>query len=353
VAEPCVVNREVGALKTSTIRILLVDDFKPWREFIRSMLSGLSHFRFIAEAFDGEAAVISAHELQPDLVLLDVGLPSLNGIEACRQIRKLSPQSKILFISEHRSPDVVAEAMRAGGSGYVVKSYAGKDLLRAIVEVVEGGRFVSILDDLPNVVNPQRNNDLASRRVDARLRMTSSETEGHHHLSIYGGDEALVDGFASFAKCALTNQNPVIVAATARHRAAIARRLKDNELDLETAIEQGLYIEADACDLLSRIMIGNLPSADRIEEVVNDFIARTANATTEHSTIALCGELAPTLLTEGNAEAAILLENQVDELVRSRALKILCGYVGEKLLNAGSKDFAQELYSAHSSVYRS
>jgi PAS domain S-box-containing protein len=81
--------------------------------------------------------------MQPDLILLDIGLPALNGIEAARQIRDLSPTSKILFISENRSWDVVEEALRAGAAGYVVKSEAGRELLPAIKTVLEGKRFMS------------------------------------------------------------------------------------------------------------------------------------------------------------------------------------------------------------------
>ena len=92
---------------------------------------------------DGQDAVRKAGELHPDLILLDVGLPSLNGIEAARQIRKLSHKSKILFVSQESDADVVQEALRIGALGYVLKANARSDLLPAVEAVCQGKPFVS------------------------------------------------------------------------------------------------------------------------------------------------------------------------------------------------------------------
>ena len=97
----------------------------------------------IGVASDGLEAVQKAEELQPDLILLDIGLPSLNGIEVARQIRKLSPKSKILFVSQESSADVVQEALRLGAHGYVVKIDARRELLEGVNAVLRGEQFVS------------------------------------------------------------------------------------------------------------------------------------------------------------------------------------------------------------------
>ena len=90
-------------------------------------------------------AVRKAEEIQPDLVLLDIGLPSLNGIEAALRIRKLSPKSKILFVSQETSPNVVQGALASGGSGYVLKMNARNELLTAVNAVLGGKRFVGVI----------------------------------------------------------------------------------------------------------------------------------------------------------------------------------------------------------------
>jgi len=109
----------VAALGRATKRILVVDDYEPYRRTIFIMLQKQEHLRVIGEAVDGLEAVELAERLQPDLVLLDIGLPALDGLKVARRIRELSPKSRILFVSENRSWDIAEEALRTGADGYV------------------------------------------------------------------------------------------------------------------------------------------------------------------------------------------------------------------------------------------
>ena len=131
------------ATVTSAFRVLVVEDHEPFRRFLCSTLEKRPELQIVCEVSDGQDAVRKSGELHPDLILLDVGLPSLNGIEAARQIRKLSHKSKILFVSQESSADVVQEAFRIGALGYVAKVNAGSDLLPAVEAVCQGKRFVS------------------------------------------------------------------------------------------------------------------------------------------------------------------------------------------------------------------
>jgi len=97
----------------------------------------------VGEVTDGLEAVQRAEELHPDLIVLDIGLPSLNGIEVARRVRKVSPKSKILFMSQESSADVVAEALRTGARGYVLKTDAGSELLISINAILRGEQFIS------------------------------------------------------------------------------------------------------------------------------------------------------------------------------------------------------------------
>ena len=125
------------------ITVLLVDDFEAMRQSVGSMLLETGRFQVIGEAGDGLEAIQKAEELQPDLILLDIRLPKQNGVEAAGQIRKLSPKSKIVFLTAHDHPEVVEEALSTGASGYVVKVEAGRELFEALEAVMQGGRFVS------------------------------------------------------------------------------------------------------------------------------------------------------------------------------------------------------------------
>jgi DNA-binding NarL/FixJ family response regulator len=128
----------------SPMHVLVAEDSAPFWEFIRSMLAERPDVQIIGEVADGLEAVQKAELLEPDLVLLDIGLPTLNGIEAARQIRKLAPKSKIIFLSQESSPEVVHEALNLGAWGYVAKTRAASDLLAAVDAFLEGRQFVSI-----------------------------------------------------------------------------------------------------------------------------------------------------------------------------------------------------------------
>ena len=122
-------------------RIVVVEDFVAQRALVCSILSSRPELQIVGEASDGLEAVEKAKELKPDLVLMDLSLAGLNGMEAARQIRKLVPASKIVFITQESSPEVVKEAVRLGASGYVLKSEMDIDLLRAIQDVLQGKQF--------------------------------------------------------------------------------------------------------------------------------------------------------------------------------------------------------------------
>ena len=134
-AENAVSSGKAGA-GMSLVRVLVVEDFLPFRRFVCSTLGKRCELQVVCEASDGLEAVQKAQELQPDLILLDIGLPTLNGIEAARRIRKLAPESKIIFLSQESSAEVVQEALSLGARGYVVKTRVGNELLAAVDSVV-------------------------------------------------------------------------------------------------------------------------------------------------------------------------------------------------------------------------
>ena len=132
-------------MQLSTVRILVVDDFVLFRQFVVELLGKRPELQVVGEASDGLEAIQKAVELRPDLILLDIGLPSLNGIEVARQMRSLVPESKIIFLTQESSADVVQEALSLGARGYVAKIKAQVDLFAAVEAVLSGMTFVSNL----------------------------------------------------------------------------------------------------------------------------------------------------------------------------------------------------------------
>ncbi len=125
--------------RAAVLRILVVDDFEPFRQLVRSSLMGEPELQIVGEASDGQEAVQKAVELKPDLILLDIGLPTMNGIEAARRIRTLVPNAKIIFLSCETSAEVVEEALSTGARAYVQKAKAGTQLLAAIDAAISDG----------------------------------------------------------------------------------------------------------------------------------------------------------------------------------------------------------------------
>jgi len=131
----------------SLVRVLVADDHEQFRRFLCSTLGATPGLQIIDEASDGLEAVQKAADLRPDLILLDIGLPRLNGMEAGRRIREFLPESKILFVSQESSVDIVHEALSIG-AGYVSKVYAAADLPAAVNAVLGNESFVSKLLDV-------------------------------------------------------------------------------------------------------------------------------------------------------------------------------------------------------------
>ena len=233
--------QEKGRLDTLNIRILVVDDYEPFRCFISSTLATQPRLRVISEASDGLEAVQKAHDLRPDLILLDIGLPHLNGIQAARRIRKLSPDSKILFVSMESSPDLVQAALEAGALGYVVKSAAAVELMPAVEAVLGGKRFISSRLAGQDLIHPEEDRQAQPDQVVSNFRLETSESN-RHELRLYSDDAAFVDDFAHSIEADLKNGHAVLVVATESHRANLLEQLRTDGVDIDTARGRNLYL---------------------------------------------------------------------------------------------------------------
>ena len=135
------------------IEIMIVDDYKEWRLRLRSFLELLPGFRVVGEAADGVEAVEKAAQLLPDIVLLDIGMPLLNGIEAAPRIRRASPESGIIFLTQEHDSDIRAAALATGSAAYLLKSTPASELKRTIESVVLN-RFQECAPDSPRSTEP-------------------------------------------------------------------------------------------------------------------------------------------------------------------------------------------------------
>jgi len=238
---------------SKSVRILVVDDYEPWHGFVSTTLGKEPELQIIGRVSDGLEAVQQAQQLQPDLILMDIGLPALNGIEAARRIRKVAPSSKILFVSENRSADIAEEALSTGAGGYVVKSDAASELLPAMEAVLQGKPFVSCSLMGRDSINPEDEHTTEQARREKVVAPSRPQTveSSPHELRLYSDDAAFVDDFAHTVEAALENGNAVVVIATESHRANLLQQLRADGVDVDAAAERKLYIPLDVSDSLS------------------------------------------------------------------------------------------------------
>jgi DNA-binding NarL/FixJ family response regulator len=312
----------------SSIRVLVVEDYEPWRRFVSTTLQTQPELQVIGEAVDGLEAVQQADELQPDLIVLDIGLPSLDGIEAARRIRKLSPESKILFISQESSADVVQEALALGALGYVVKAHAGSELLAAVNAVLKGRQFIGSGLSGHDFTAPSNAKTLdrpGRSEAPPSLALEKAAFTRSHEVEFYSDDAALVVGFTRFIEAALEAGSAVIAVATESHRKSLLQRLQEHGVDTIAAIEQGRYVSVDVDDTLSAFMVNDLPDPMRFFGVAGDLFTTAARATVG-GRVAICGECGSILWAQGNADAAIQVEQLGNQLARRYDMDILCGF---------------------------
>ena len=326
---------EGDCLAKSSMRILVVEDFEPFRRLLCSTLQGKLELPTIVEGSDGVEAIELAEALQPDLILLDIGLPKIDGIEAARRIQKLAPRSKILFVSQEDSVEVVQVAFSTGASGYVIKVDVVSELLIAVEAVLRGERFVG--------------SRFAGHRFTAASDARTPAIARRHEAGFYSDDQRFLDDLTQFIGTALKAGNPAIVIATESHREGLLPRLQAQGFDTAAAIEQRRYISLDAADALSTFMVNGLPDPVRFLKLFSKLFATAAEASKgEQVRMAVFGEAAHLLWAQGHGEAAIQVEELGNQLVDAYDVDILCGYSVSS--GVDSQNF-QRICAAHSAVH--
>jgi DNA-binding NarL/FixJ family response regulator len=320
----------------SPIRILIVDDYEDWRRQLRQLTQARPEWQVICEAPDGAEAVRKAEESKPDLVLLDIGLPKLNGIEVARRIRELSPNSRIVFISMDNSPDVVQVALSTGAHGYVYKARAQSDLVPAVDAVLRGEHFVSSV--------------LKGHKV---ASFSGPEAPHRHEVLFYSEDAVFLDSLTNFIAVALEAGDVAVAIATESHHDGLIQRLKARGVDIDGAIREGTYIPSNAAKSLSTFMVNDMPDSDQFFEVVGGLIRAAARASKrEHRRVAACGEIGPFLWAEGKADAAVRLEQITEQFASTYGVDIFCAYPLSSFHGEKGEQVFQSICAQHSAVYR-
>jgi DNA-binding NarL/FixJ family response regulator len=274
--------------------ILVVEDFDQFRQFVVSSLLKRGELE-VTEASNGSEALQKAEEQQPNLILLDIGLPDLDGIEVARRARRLAVPPKIVFVSQESSPEIVREALDLGALGYVHKQRAGTDLLPAIEAALEGKRFVS-----------------TSLQIGGDI----SQTPPRHEI-LFCSDSGLLSALADFVASALKSGNAALVRATKSHEDSLRAELRAHGVDVHAAIHRGTYAFVD---------VDQPPDPARVVDVIRRLGEAASNGGKQRPRVAYWGELAGRMWSEGRTDEAIRLEQLANELAKHHNVDILCPY---------------------------
>lgn len=315
------------------VRILVVDDHEPFRRHFCSTLEQRAGFQVIGQASDGLEAIEKAEESQPDLILLDVGLPKLNGLEAARRMRKLAPLAKILFISQEFSFAMVEAALRLGASGYVHKLRVQSDLLPAIESVLRDKYFVS------GVVK----GGFGEAPID--------KPAIRHEVQFCADDAACVQSFTDFTASTIRAGKAAIVIVTDSHRADILKGLSTNGFDVNSAIQGGSLIPLDVNETLSTLMLREIVDPAHFFDVASDLIETAASTSQREQPprVGLCRECPPAILSDGELVQALRLEQLWTLIAHTSVVDLLCGYPSANFET--HKDIVDRICAEHSAIY--
>jgi DNA-binding NarL/FixJ family response regulator len=319
-------------------RVLVVDDHGQWRQYLCSTLERAStEWRVVGQASNGLEALRQAEALEPDVILLDVGLPVLNGIEVARRILMQWPATKILFLSLHTSWHVAKAALSAGGRGYVIKSDAESELLPALMAVANGGQFFSArLTGCP--AEPRDQGERPARRAH------------RHEVGFYADEASLLTEYVLFAAEALRAGNVVVVVAGDARRFEMQQNLEALGFDVNRAIREARYRPSDVADVLSTFMVNGWPDETRFRATWDSFIDEAARTAPGGTRISGCGDCSASLWLDGRGGAAVQAERLWDALSRERDVDILCGYPLTVAGLSDDEDVFRQIRDAHSMV---
>jgi DNA-binding NarL/FixJ family response regulator len=256
----------------SKIRVLIAEDFLPFQKMIGWILQDMPQVEVVGVAADGLEAIQKAQELQPDLIIMDIGLPKLNGMESARRILAVKPQSKVLFLTQETSGRVVHNAFQLGARGYVIKDRLVHELPVAVSAVLEGKRVVSagLLLDSSNSFTTRGlepvwslNKITSSRTKSRQSEQTLSDEHQVYSLQVYSDEATLLDSAVNFIKTALRDGESVLVVGNEPIQDRLSSKLQLAGVDLATIAQCRNYISLNSEELMSQFIPHDMPRSAR------------------------------------------------------------------------------------------
>jgi CheY-like chemotaxis protein len=270
---------------------------------VSSLLS--DDFRLVAAVTDGRKAVEAVSRLDPDVAVLDITMPELDGFRTAQALQKAGSRAKVVFLTLHDGDEYVEAALRSGARGYVLKARMDADLQCALWHALAGRSF------LPSL------NSLSTLTGDA----------GGHTIHFRANDGSFHDGVVEVLLAAIARGEMSVVLGTHALRTGIARGLNAAGCDVSAMRAKGNYFEFDAAQAISQVMRNGLPDRSELTKMVDNLERlRLARAPGGRNRVTIFGEMAGLLLQAGNLDAAVRMEQLWSELTRTLPYFTICSY---------------------------
>jgi DNA-binding NarL/FixJ family response regulator len=338
-------------------RVLLVEDFHTFRRAIRTLLEQHTGLQVVGEATDGEEAIQLAAKLLPDLILLDINLPKLNGLQVVPYILELSPCSQIVFLTQEPSVEVAEEALRLGARGYVVKTDAGSELLKALEAIARGERYLS--REVSTELRDEELDALGMRTQmvseDAEAGITGSQgrqTPCAHEAQYYVHDGDFQESLRLWVGRALNAGDSAIVLVTLSHQRALCEALQAEGVPVHEEIRTGRLRLVDADAVVAGYLGDEHPDEARRKEELLLLVESAEKARIgEHSRVCAFGECLSLLYAEGKVDLVLALERLWGELGKAHGLYLRCWYRVSQEQLASDSEFFQKVFEEHTAVH--
>ena len=305
-------------------RVLLADDHPAFLDSVNRLLAPA--FDVVALAGGGRQALDLARRLRPEVLVLDVAMPDLDGFQTLAELRRDGPDTKVVFLTMHRDDEFVAAAINEGAHGYVLKSRAHLDLISAIGHALAGRLFVPSLTSLSTVA-------------------------GSRHAVQFHSDESLfLDDVSQLVGATLRSGEPVVIVTSEATRMGVAQRLHARQMNLAMLTEQGQYVAQDSALVLSQAMHDGRPDKGRLAEMINGLYRLLAIPKGPRGRLTIVGDMAISLCRNGDFEAALELERIWNELTRPMPFFTICSYPIDCFEHSAARNQLANVCAEHSAV---
>jgi len=287
-----------------------------------------TQFDVVAAVSSGYAAIEATARLNPDVVVLDIAMPGLDGFHAASRIKASGSGARIVFLSNYSDDDFVLEGLGRGASAFVTKPRMAHDLVEAIGHVMAGRRFVPSATVLPRWRRP---------------------ADQQHDLKIYSTDASIIDAWTDFASSALDAGDSVMAVVSESQGRALDAKLRLRGVDTEALSADGRYSVSNSSAALDAVLRDGTPDEDLFRSLLDPAVERALAASTGSPRhVSIFGAIAPLLCARHEYDAALRVEAIASSYVTSRPVSILCAYHADCL--PGDRSSLAALCAQHTAI---